>query len=365
MVLGIRKRIQNHLAERRLSKIRLVSKDGRCNINIGNVKYNNRFALFADFWTSFVETRWRFVLIVFVTTHSLNWFIFSLVWYWLAKNNGDLLWQNPLQNHTPCALNVFGLTSSFLFSLETQTKIGYGVRAITPQCPGGITLFMIESLYSELITCLMGGVILAKISLPKKRAKAITFSDEAVICQKEDFLCFMFRVANLRKTLMVGSKIYGKLFRTTVKPDGETIIMDQINIEFLVDAGKDSLFFVCPLTLYHVINKASPFFDVTKDTLRQQEFELVVFMDSTAESTSHTCQVRTSFIPQEILWGYNFQPIISRDQEGKYSVDLSNFSKMSPVATAHCAHCFHNGGHHFHIANGLDNPGFQAIDISK
>ncbi|KAJ7995459.1 hypothetical protein DPEC_G00244780 [Dallia pectoralis] len=363
MVLGIRKRIQNYLAERRLSKIRLVSKDGRCNINIGNVKYNNRFALFGDFWTTFVETRWRFVLIVFITTHTLTWFIFSLVWYWLAMNNGDLLWQNPSQDHTPCVLNVFGLTSSFLFSLETQTTIGYGVRAITPQCPGGVTLLMIQALFGPLVNCFMGGAFLAKISFPKKRAKTITFSDEAVICQNKDFLCLMFRVANLRKTLMIGSKFYGKLFRTTVKPDGETIIMDHTNIEFLVDAGKDSLFFVCPLTLYHVIDKASPFFDMTKDTLRQQEFELVVFMDSTAESTSRNCQVRTSFIPQEILWGYNFLPIISRDQEGKYSVDFSNFSKMYPVATAHCAYCLHDSGHHFHSANGLDNPEYQVIDI--
>ncbi|KAJ7995455.1 hypothetical protein DPEC_G00244740 [Dallia pectoralis] len=365
MVLGIRKRIQNHLAERRLSKIRLVSKDGRCNINIGNVKYNNRFAFFADFWTSFVETRWHFVFCVFVTSYTLSWFIFSLVWYWLAKNNGDLLWQNPPQDHTPCAWNVNGLTTCFLFSLETQTTIGYGVRAVTPQCPGAVTLIIIQAIFGALIECLMCGAVLAKISLPKKRAKTITFSDEAVICQKKDFLCLMFRVANLRKTLMIGSQIYGKLFRTTVKPDGETIIMDQINIDFLVDAGKDSLFFVCPLTLYHVIDKASPFFDMTKDTLRQQEFELVVFMDSRAESTSHTCQVRTSFIPQEILWGYSFQPIISRDKEGKYRVDFSNFSKMSPVATAHCAHCFHTGGHHFHSDNGLDNPGFQVIDIDE
>ncbi|KAJ7995461.1 hypothetical protein DPEC_G00244800 [Dallia pectoralis] len=365
MVLGIRKRIQNHLAERRLSKIRLVRKDGRCNINIGNVKYNNRFAFFADFWTSFVETRWRFMLIFFVTAHTMSWFIFSLMWYSLAKNNGDLLWQDPPQNNSPCASGVIDLTTSFLYSMTTQTMIGYGVRVVTPQCPGGVTLLIVQALVSPLIDCLTCGAFLAKISLPKKRAKTITFSDEAVICQNKDVLCLMFRVANLRKTLMIRSKFYGKLFRTTVKPDGETIIMDQINIKLLVDAGKDSLFFVCPLTLYHVIDKASPFFDMTEETLRQQKFELVVFMDSINESTSNSCQVRTSFIPQEILWGYNFQPIVSRDQEGKYSVDFSNFSKMSPVTTAHCAHCFHNGGHHFHSANGLDNPVFQAIDFGE
>ncbi|XP_010891611.1 ATP-sensitive inward rectifier potassium channel 1 [Esox lucius] len=363
MVFSIRKRIQNHLLERKLTKIRLVSKDGRCNIEFGHVKHNNHFAFLMDFWTTFVEIRWRFVLFFFIASYTLSWFIFSLLWFWVAKNNGDLLWQNPPQDHVPCMWNVNGLTSAFLFSLETQTTIGYGVRAVTPQCPGAVTLIIIQAIIGAILESFMCGAILAKISLPKKRAKTITFSDKAVVCEKKDVLCLMIRVANLRKTLMIGSQIYGKLLRTTVTPDGETIIMDQVNVEFMVDAGKDNLFFVCPITLYHVIDKASPFFEMTKDTLPKQEFELVVFLDSKAESTSFACQVRSSFIPQEILWGYKFEPIISRTKEGKYSVDFSNFSKVLPVATAHCAHCFHNNAHHLHSINGFDNGGFEVIDI--
>ncbi|XP_070983348.1 ATP-sensitive inward rectifier potassium channel 1-like [Oncorhynchus clarkii lewisi] len=364
MVFGIQKLIQDHLVERRIRRTRLVTKDGRCNIEFGNVKYGNHFAFLVDFWTTFVEFRWRFVLFFFITSFTLSWFIFSLLWFWIAWNNGDLKWQNPSNDHTPCVWNVVGLTTAFLFSLETQTTIGYGVRAITPHCPVAVALIIIQTLIGALIHCFICGVIVSKISLPKKRAKTITFSEMAVICPKKDFLCLMIRVANLRKTLMIGSQIYGKLLRTTVKPDGETIIMDQVNIEFLMDAGKDNLFFVCPLTLYHVIDKASPFFDMAEDTFRKQEFELVVFLDGTAETTSSACQVRTSFIPQEIMWGYNFLPIISRSKEGKYRVDFSNFSKVVAVTTAHCAYCFHNiVGHHISSINGIDNGGFGVIGI--
>ncbi|CDQ62653.1 unnamed protein product [Oncorhynchus mykiss] len=337
MVFGIRKHIQDHLVERRIRRSRLVTKDGHCNIEFGNVKYGNHFAFLVDFWTTFVEFRWRFVLFFFIASFTLSWFIFSLLWFWVARNNGDLTWQNPPSNHTPCMWNVYGLTTAFLFSLETQTTIGYGVRAVTPQCPGAVALIIIQTLIGALIHCFMCGIIVSKISLPKKRAKTISFSEMA---------------------------IYGKLLRTTVKPDGETIIMDQVNIEFRMDAGKDNLFFVCPLTLYHVIDKASPFFEMAVDTLRKQEFELVVFLEGTAETTSSACQVRTSFIPQEIMWGYNFLPIISRSKEGKYRVDFSNFSKVASVATAHCAYCFHNiMGHHLPSINAIDNVGFEVIDI--
>uniref|UniRef100_A0A087YQN9 Potassium inwardly rectifying channel subfamily J member 1a, tandem duplicate 4 n=2 Tax=Poecilia formosa TaxID=48698 RepID=A0A087YQN9_POEFO len=363
---ALNKRIQDYMLERKRRQTRLVTKDGRCNIEYGNIKYSTHFAFLVDFWTTFVEIRWRFVLFIFIASFTLSWFIFGLLWYWIARSNGDLAWQEPPSDHIPCVDNVVGLTTAFLYSLETQQTIGYGGRAITAECPGAVTLVIIQSLLGAVINCFMCGIILSKISLPKKRAKTVTFSEMAVISPRNGTLCLSIRVANLRKTLMIGSQIYGKLLRTTTTPDGETIIMDQVNIDFLVDAGKDNLFFVTPLTLHHVIDKSSPFFDMAVDTLHDKEFELVVFLDGTAESTSSSFQVRTSFIPQEIMWGYNFLPIISKSKEGKYRVDFSNFSKVVPVATSHCAYCYHNiKGHHLHSRTGQDNPGFEVIEIDN
>ncbi|XP_040907843.1 ATP-sensitive inward rectifier potassium channel 1b [Toxotes jaculatrix] len=365
------KLLQGHIhpTGHRSCKTRLVTKDGRCNIEYGNIEYSNHFAYLVDFWTTFVEIRWRFVLLLFVASFTGSWFIFSLLWYWIAKSNGDLTGQNRTDGHIQCIDNVNGLTTAFLYSLETQTTIGYGGRALTGHCAGTVALIIIQSLIGVFINCFMCGVILAKISLPKKRAKTVTFSNTAVICLKKGSLCLLIRVANLRKTLLIGSQIYGKLLRTTTTPDGETIILDQVDIDFMVDAGKDNLFFVCPLTLYHVINRSSPFYELSSDTLPQQDFELVVFLDGTAESTSSSCQVRTSYIPQEIQWGYSFLPIISRTKTGKYRVDFSNFSKSVRVTTPHCVRCFEtnadqrNHNSHNQQKTGIDNLGFQVIDI--
>lgn len=361
--------LQGHLqpAAHRTRKSRLVTKDGRCNIEFGNIEYSNHFAYLLDFWTTFVEIRWRFVLLLFVASFTGSWFIFSLLWYWIAKSNGDLTGQNRTDGHVQCVDNVNGLTTAFLYSLETQTTIGYGGRALTGHCAGTVALIIIQSLIGVFINCFMCGVILAKISLPKKRAKTVTFSDTAVICLKKGSLCLLIRVANLRKTLLIGSQIYGKLLRTTTTADDETIILDQVDIDFTVDAGKDNLFFVCPLTLYHVINTSSPFYELSADSLPQQDFELVVFLDGMAESTSSACQVRTSYVPQEIKCGYSFLPIISRTKMGKYHVDFSNFSKSVRVTTPHCVHCFETDSdqrkHNNQEKGGIDNLGFQVIDI--
>ncbi|KAI4892845.1 hypothetical protein NFI96_004933 [Prochilodus magdalenae] len=357
---------RDYLAERRIRQSRLVTKNGHCNIEYDNVRYRNIFAYMEDTWSTFVETSWSSFMFFYVASFIFSWFIFTLIWYWIARDNGDLWWQNPSENHTACVLNMNDLVTSYLYSVETELTIGFGYRVITPTCPSAITAIMAQVLVGAVISCFWCGVLVNKIALPKKRAKAVTFSKNAVISATRNALCLQIRVANLRKSLLVGSQIYGKLIRTSVTPEGKTIIMEQVDVDFMVDAGKDNLFFVCPLTLYHVIDGSSPFFQMAVDVLPRQEFELVVFLDGTAESTNSSCQVRTSYIPQEIMWGYKFLPIISRNKKGRYHVDFSNFSRTEPVPTAHCAYCFHDVNCHQHdSADGYDNKGFEVIEMDQ
>ncbi|XP_047011172.1 ATP-sensitive inward rectifier potassium channel 1-like [Ictalurus punctatus] len=352
--------LRDYLTEWRIRQNRLVTKEGHCNIEYSNVQYKKWSSFMQDIWTTLVEIHWTFIMFFFVSSFILSWFVFALFWYWVGGTNGDLWWQNPSANHSACVVNVYDLTTAFLYSLETQTFIAYGARAITTFCPGAIAVYVFQVNLGTIIPCFWGGVVMAKISLPKRRAKAIIFSKMAVICSRQDTLCLKIRLANLRKSLMIGTQIYGKLIKTTTTPEGETIIMDQVNIEFTVETGNENLFFISPLTLYHVIDKTSPFFEMTMDTLQNQDFELVVFMDSVAESTSFSCHVRTSYMPKEIMWGFQFLPIISRSKEGKYRVDFSNFSKVMRVESPHCSHCFHNEKAHQHSGDGTDNDGFDC-----
>ncbi|XP_072282686.1 ATP-sensitive inward rectifier potassium channel 1 [Pyxicephalus adspersus] len=338
----MQRKLNFHLRERNRRRARLVSKDGRCNIEFGNVEEQSRIAFLADIWTTILDLRWRYKMTIFISAFLGSWFLFGLLWYAVAYLHKDLPEFNPPANYTPCVENINGLTSAFLFSLETQVTIGYGFRCVTEQCGTAIFLLVFQSILGVIINSFMCGAILAKISRPKKRAKTITFSKNAVISKRGGKLCFLIRVANLRKSLLIGSHIYGKLLKTTVTPEGETIILDQTNINFTVDAGNENLFFVSPLTIYHVIDQKSPFFEMSAETLLHHDFELVVFLDGTVEATSATCQVRTSYIPEEVLWGYRFAPIVSKSKEGKYRVDFSNFGKTVEVETPHCAFCLYN-----------------------
>lgn len=59
------------------------------------------------------------------------------------------------------------------------------------------------------------------------------------------------------------------------------------------------------------------------------DFELLVIMSATVEPTSATCQVRTSYLPDEILWGYEFPPVVSLSPSGKYVADFAHFDKVA------------------------------------
>ncbi|KAJ6656038.1 hypothetical protein lerEdw1_004443 [Lerista edwardsae] len=360
MLKYVRKHLIRRLAERGRRRSRLVSKDGRCNIEFGNVEEQSRLVFLVDIWTTVLDLKWRYKMTIFFAAFLGSWFLFGLLWYVVAYMHRDLPEFSPPGNHTPCVENINGLTSAFLFSLETQVTIGYGFRCVTEQCATAIFLLILQSILGVIINSFMCGAILAKISRSKKRAKTITFSKNAVISKRGGKLCLLIRVANLRKSLLIGSHIYGKLLKTTITPEGETIILDQVNVAFVVDAGNENLFFISPLTIYHVIDKTSPFFHMAADTIHQQEFELVVFLDGTVESTSATCQVRTSYLAEEVLWGYRFAPIVSKTKEGKYRVDFQNFSKTVEVLTPHCSLCLYNEKDAKAKAKmGYDNLGFE------
>lgn len=66
------------------------------------------------------------------------------------------------------------------------------------------------------------------------------------------------------------------------------------------------------------------------------DFELLVIMSATVEPTSATCQVRTSYLPDEILWGYEFPPVVSLSPSGKYVADFTFFDKVAKTKTPPC-----------------------------
>lgn len=56
------------------------------------------------------------------------------------------------------------LTGAFLFSLESQTTIGYGYRCITEECAPAIILLILQLLITTAMEIFITGTFLAKVS---------------------------------------------------------------------------------------------------------------------------------------------------------------------------------------------------------
>ncbi|XP_008330855.1 ATP-sensitive inward rectifier potassium channel 15 [Cynoglossus semilaevis] len=305
---------------------RIVSKDGHNNVRIDNVEGMVKLYLH-DIWTTVVDMKWRYKLTLFASTFVLTWFIFGVIFYLIGMGNGDFD-NNRNSTQVPCVMNVETLTGAFLFSLESQTTIGYGFRYISEECPLAIFTLVAQLVITGLAEIFVTGAFLAKLARPKKRAETIKFSQVAVICQRQGKMCLMVRVANMRKSLLIQCQLTGKLLHSNVTEEGEKTQIHQSSVDFQMDSSGECPFLILPLTFYHVLDEKSPLASLTAENLKVRDFELLVTLNATMESTAATCQSRTSYIPQEILWGYEFKPVLFSTSGGRYVADFKFFDKV-------------------------------------
>ncbi|XP_016137343.1 G protein-activated inward rectifier potassium channel 1-like [Sinocyclocheilus grahami] len=309
---------------------RFVEKNGRCNVQHGNlVGETSRYL--SDLFTTLVDLKWRWNLLIFTLTYTIAWLVMASMWWIIAYIRGDLNHGHDA-SYTPCVANVYNFPSAFLFFIETEATIGYGYRYITEKCPEGIILFLFQSLLGSIVDAFLIGCMFIKMSQPKKRAETLMFSQDAVISQRDGRLCLMFRVGNLRNSHMVSAQIRCKLIKSRQTPEGEFLPLDQCELDVGFGTGADQLFLVSPLTICHEINPKSPFFDLSQRSLMNEQFEIVVILEGIVETTGMTCQARTSYTEDEVLWGHRFLPVMSLE-EGFFRVDYSQFHSTFEVPT--------------------------------
>ncbi|XP_078125098.1 ATP-sensitive inward rectifier potassium channel 12-like [Sander vitreus] len=324
---------------------RFVKKNGQCNVVFNNMEDKPQRYL-ADIFTTCVDIRWRYLLLIFTTTFLLSWLVFGLIFWGVALAHGDfnLKEGDPRSNvedgkdeWRPCILHIQGFIGAFLFSIETQTTIGYGFRCVTEECPVAVVTVVVQSIMGCIIDSFMIGTIMAKMVRPKKRAQTLLFSHHAVIALRDGKLCLMWRLGNMRKSHIVEAHVRAQLIKSHVTAEGEYLPLEQTDIDVGYDDGLDRLFLVSPLVVVHEINKNSPLYDLSCSDLLKEDFEIVVILEGMVEATAMTTQARSSYLAKEILWGYRFEPVVF-EKSNRYHVDYSRFHKSYEVpSTPRCS----------------------------
>lgn len=308
----------------RKPQTRLVYKNGEYNLSYSNIK-KRRQRYLADIFTTMLDLKWRWNLFLFVMAFILSWLIFALIWWLICFSHGDFEnFGEP--DWKPCLEEVYDFTTALLYSIETQHTIGYGSRATSPHCPEAILVMMIQSCIGVIIQALMTGVVFAKLSRSKKRAMTLMFSKNALISKRDGKLCLLIRLGDMRKSNLIDAHCRGILLKKRVSEEGEVMPLYQHELNFGLEDQDSRLFLVWPIIIEHTITENSPLWELSPESLRRDRFELVVVLEGTVESTGTTAQARTSYLPQEILWGRRFEKLVTFQKEnGQYRIDYSLF----------------------------------------
>lgn len=139
-------------------------------------------------------------------------------------------------------------------------------------------------------------------------------------------------------------------------------------------SGNESIFFPWPKTIEHVIDENSPLYDMCKQAtnssmpmrhkrpskfdseatsntnstflsngtssagsaqdprpIKSEDYEIVVILEGNIETTGASCHIRTSYLPQEILFGYRFTPIYPKFTDFEYLFDYAKFDHVEPI----------------------------------
>jgi len=102
-----------------------VLKDGTCNVSSYNVSKRSLHYV-VDVFTTLIDLRWRYTVVVFTSAFIVSWLFFGTLWYAVTYAHGDCSHTDDDDDWTPCVANVYDFGTAVLFSMETQTTIGYG-----------------------------------------------------------------------------------------------------------------------------------------------------------------------------------------------------------------------------------------------
>jgi len=306
---------------------RVVTKVGK--INTHRKQRRSVSVIVKDLFIAAIHLSWSWTFFYFFGTYFLSWFLFSLVWYCIGWSHGDFTGE---ADHVVCVDNMVDFTSAFLFSIETQHTIGYGVRATTTECPIGIIVMSIQSIVGVFLTACVTGIVFAKFTKPTHRAKTILFSKNALVTMRNGAFYLLCRVADLQPTHLIESHISGYVVKGETTQEGEEIPHHLFAIEFGTDLDGTQDFFQLfwPIVLSHRIDEASPLWSVSPTDLVTEKFEIILTMEGTTPETGNNIQVRTSYLPSEILWGYKFEHscVMFNKQLGKYEVKFDTLNTI-------------------------------------
>jgi inward rectifier potassium channel len=293
----------------RESRKRLLNRDGSFNVAREGLSYFQSLSPYHYLLT----TTWPRFLGLVVLFYLVTNLVFGAAFFACGRGQiaGSTATSLPSQ-----------FLEDFFFSVQTFATIGYG--GMRPAGLAANLLVTLESLVSLLGFALATGILFARFSRPTAR---ILFSEHALIAPYRGITAFEFRVANARKNELV--QVKAQVLLTRFKRDGGG------NREFVpLKLERDRVtFFPLAWTIVHPIDETSPLYGLTGEDLIAQDAEFLVLFSGIDETFAQTVHTRSSYKPEEIVWGARFTNLFNPPKpDGVLSIDIGHLHRIEKAS---------------------------------
>jgi inward rectifier potassium channel len=251
---------------------------------------------------------------------SLPWpaFVVVMLACWLAIN----LIFAALYSLSPGAIANAApgsLTAGFFFSIETFATVGYGVMA--PATLYGHIVSTAEIVIGMACTAIVTGLLFVRFSRPKAK---IVAADDAVVTTHNGRPTLMLRVVSGRVTMM--SSATARLFVLLAEETEEGQSFRRIHELHLQQSHLP--LFIMPWTLMHTIVETSPLHGHDAQSLVRADARLFLSIEARDHALSAQVGDIKDYAPQHIRFGMRFADMVTRDEAGRTTADLSRINAL-------------------------------------
>ena len=212
--------------------------------------------------------------------------------------------------------------NAFFFSAQTMSTVGYG--HISPKGMVANSVAAMESMLGLLAFALATGLLYGRFSRPSAK---ISYSKNILVSPYQvDGLGLMFRLANLRKNILISLSI------EVIFSYNETIDGKPVRRFFPLELERKQVsILTLSWTIVHPLDENSPLSGMTQDELQRTEAGFSILLKAFDDTFSQTVHSRAAYYYPDMVWDVKFTPTFERDEDGKIVLDLSKLHEYQTV----------------------------------
>ncbi len=286
---------------------RLINQDGSFNIRKVGIGSNIR-----DTYHSLINMSWsKFLSLALVAIFIIN-IAFALVYVAIGVEH----LQGDIEGDT-----LDNILQAFYFSFQTFTTVGYG--QIVPIGMFINLVAFLESTTGLMVFAIITGLLYGRFS---KASMRLLYSDKAIIAPYKEGWAFMFRVTNMRKSML--TELSASVSVSVVETEHGTKVRRYYQLPLEI---KYIEFFPASWTIVHPIDANSELNKLDLTNLEDKEAEFIIQLKGFDQTFSQIVHSHYSYVCNEVIVGAKFKPAYTYDEDGTMVLPIDQFHDYETV----------------------------------